>query len=123
MADGVVVSCNEVYEELKRQNDDLFKWAKQRKLVFENPSEDITFQLQELMNEYPNFAATGGTLNAADPWVISHARIGRAHVVTYEIRAKKRKPTVAPKIPDVCDDLSMQSFTVVEFLEALGIKF
>jgi hypothetical protein len=75
------------------------------------------------MNEYPNYAALSGTLNAADPWVIAHARLARAIVVTYEDKAVNRKPTKPPKMPDVCSDLGMRSLKVVEFLKEAKISF
>jgi PIN domain nuclease of toxin-antitoxin system len=123
MEEGIVFSCFEVYEELKRQDDALLKWAKKHRKFFEDPTEDTFLQLQELMKEYPNFAAASGTLNAADPWVISHAMPTRAIVVTYEDRATKRKETKPPKIPDVCDDLGMRSMKVPEFLKEMKISF
>jgi Domain of unknown function (DUF4411) len=112
-----------VYEELKRQDDPLFRWAKKRRKCFENPTEETVLQLQELMNAYPNFAAASGTLNGADPLVISHARLAGAVVVTYEEKAAKRKETKPPKMPDVCDDLGMQYMKVPEFLKEMKISF
>jgi len=124
MSDGTVVSCHEVYEELRRQDGDtLFKWAKRHRAIFEEPTEDTFLQLSELMDAYPNYAAISGTLNAADPWVIAHAKLGRSIVVTYEEKAAKRKPTKPPKMPDVCDDLGMRSLKVVDFLKEAKISF
>ena len=120
---GVVISCEEVYEELKRQKDELFRWAKKRKTVFEKPSEDTFHQLAELMNAYPNYAAASGTTNSADPWVIAHAKLARATVVTYEEAALKMRDTKPPKIPNICDDLGMRCLGVLDFLKEANVKF
>ncbi len=111
-----VVSCWEVYKEIERQRDNLFDWCKDRKAIFEKPSEETTIEMVSLMNKYPNFAAVGGSKNAADPWVIAHAKLRGAIVVTDEHFAEKQRPTKPPKIPNVCDELGVQRRTIVEFL-------
>lgn len=37
--EGIVVSCYEVLEELREQDDDLLEWVKKRHGIFEKPTE------------------------------------------------------------------------------------
>lgn len=121
LTEGVLFSCNEVFEELRVQEDELFSWCRERKSSFEMPTEDVISEIQKIMTILPNFAATGGgSTNAADPWVIAHAKASGAIVVTYEEPAKTRK-TIPPKIPNACDQLGVQWMTPIDCFRELGI--
>jgi hypothetical protein len=121
--DGRIVSCLEVYGELEKQRDDLLKWAKARKQVFENPTRETTAQMQELMGKYPNFAAAGGSANAADPWLIAHARVTGTTVVTFEQFQERSKATKPPKIPNVCHEIGLPWLSPIDFFKDAGISF
>lgn len=124
MQDGVLFSCEAVYDEIQAQADELAAWVKQRKKYFEKPTEDILLGMRELLEYFPNLAAESGRTNAADPWVIVHARDEEgAIVVTDEIRQERVSPTKPPKIPNVCDDMGVKWMPPVEFLRTHGVKF
>ena len=78
--------------------------------------------MREVMREFPNFVARAGTMNRADPWIICHARISGACVVTDEQRAERPKATKPPKIPNVCDHYGLECITPAEFLEQAGFS-
>lgn len=119
-----IFSCHDVFLELERQKDDLLDWADERKHIFEQPTEDITKEMAAFMPRYQNFVYKGGaSINAADPWLIIHAKLAGATVVTYERRAEKKNPKKPPKIPDVCDELNIECLGVVDFLAANGLSF
>lgn len=123
MEEKPVFACVEVFEDLKKQNDDLLTWAKQRKTVlFRDATKQVLKELDRIMASFPNFAAMGGSTNASDPWVIAHAKAAGAIVVTDEIPAKAPKPTKPPKIPDVCDALGVHWLKPIDFFQAVGIK-
>ena len=121
MDEGVVFSCDEVYGELKRQKDELLEWAKGRRGAFERPTEEVLSQLATVMSRFPNFAAQGGSGNHADPFVIAHAQVADAVVVTDEEWAERQRPTKPPKIPNVCEELGIPWMSPAEFLAAIGI--
>jgi len=122
MDEGVVFSCEEVYGEIKKQDDALFKWAKERVTVFKKPTQEVLEQLKQVMSRFPNFAAQGGSTNRADPFVIAHAWAVGAIVVTDEERADRQKATKPPKIPNACDKLGLSWMTPIDFLAAIGIE-
>jgi hypothetical protein len=119
--DGTAFSCWDVFEEIRRHDDELLAWVKERQHVFEKPTEDTIFEIQYLMHAFPNFAAIGGSTNAADPWVIAHARQGKATVVTCEEIADRIKPTKPPKMPNVCEMVGVEWKSPIEFLKLCNV--
>ena len=115
---GSAFSCHEVYLELTHQADELAAWAKERRLCFEDPSENTILTFKEIIHHYPNFAAVGGAGNDADPWVIAHAKLAGAVVVTDEQPAPTQRPTKPPKIPDVCEALEIKWMPPIDFFAA-----
>lgn len=121
---GTAFSCDEVYRELVYQDDALAEWAKARKQFFELPTEETVLTFRELIHHYPNFAAQGGTGNDADPWLIAHAILAKAIVVTDEQAATNPKSTKPPKIPNICEQLpDLRCITPIEFFAANHFQF
>jgi hypothetical protein len=121
--DGTLLSCEEVYFELARQKDELLEWAKYRKAAFQKPTARTIAECKKIMSKYPNFAASGGSTNAADPWVIAHAIATESTVVTDETRAPNQRATKPPRIPDVCDAMGIRWLPPIDFLAEVGIDF
>jgi Domain of unknown function (DUF4411) len=119
----VVFSCEEVYLEIKEQQDDLFKWVDAHKRAFLQPDENVSSEMLKVMAKFPNLAAKGAALNRADPWVVALARVNGAIVVTDEQPAEKQKPTKPPKLPNVCEGLDIRWMRPIDFLAAMKIKF
>jgi hypothetical protein len=119
----VVFSCEEVYLELKEQEDDLFDWADNHKAAFLPPTEEVNDQMAYVMSKFPNLAAKGASLNRADPRVLSLARVSGAIVVTDEQPAEKQKATKPPKLPNACEGLNIAWIRPIDFLAAMKIKF
>jgi predicted nucleic acid-binding protein len=123
MLDATVFSCEEVYLELKEQDDDLFKWADERRKSFLQPDEYVNDEMLNVMARFPNLAARGASLNKADPWIVAVARVSGAVVVTDEQPSEKSRSTKPPKLPNVCEALNVQWMRPIDFLAAMKIKF
>lgn len=123
IAKGTVFSCEEVYLEIQKKTDDLAGWAKARKSAFLVPDDHVTLEMQNIMTKFRNFAAMGGSLNQADPWVVSVARVIGAVVVTDEQKAEKQKATKPPKLPNVCEAVHVGWMSPIQFLAAVNMKF
>lgn len=121
-AEQIAVSCRAVYKELAKQDDDLFAWSKKHRAMFEEPTASVTQQIREVMAAFPNIAAIGGTTNEADPWVVAHAKIRGAIVVTYEQRQNNIKPTKPPKMPNVCEAFDVPWTPMLDFLAANNVR-
>ena len=121
--DGNVFSCWEVYEDLMKQKDPLFGWAKQRKDIFRKPDEGVIGNVKHIMASYQNFAAASGRPNnASNPWVIAEAMARDAVVVTDEVPAPNQKASKPPKIPDVCDAIGIDWASPIDFLAKAEIR-
>lgn len=115
-------SCEAVLRELQKQKDELFEWAKVRRKMFITTHPGTIGCVRQIMEAFPNFAAMGGSSNAADPWLIAEAMAsGHTVVTTEEPSRNKPRPTRPPKIPDVCDALRVPWTTPVDFFARLGI--
>ena len=122
--DGQVFSCHEVYQDLQKQKDALWEWAKRRKKeLFPQPSAETIAAMQSIMAQFTHYAAKGGgSTNASDPWVIAHAQVTGATVVTDESPAEKARSTKPPKMPNVCAELKVPCLRPLDFLRAIGLK-
>lgn len=118
-----VFSCEEVYLEIQAKDDALFEWVKTRKSAFLSPDDKVLAEMQVVMTRFQNFAAKGGSLNRADPWIVAQARVSGAIVVTDEQKVEKQKPTKPPKLPNVCEAMDVKWMTPIEFLSAAKMKF
>jgi hypothetical protein len=122
MIDGkIVFSCRAVHNEIKKQKDELTVWADNHLHVFEQPTSDLTMHMNEVMSQMRSLAAKGRSLNEADPWVIAHAHLGKAWVVTDEAYEHRRN-TKPPALPVACEFFEVQWLPPLDFLAKIGIK-
>lgn len=103
----------EVYNELQKKDDELFKWCKDRKegLVVEIDEETQT-HLARIMVAYPRLVDTVKGRSGADPFVIALAATTDPLmvVVTEEFAGKTR-------IPDVCAAEKIQCCGLADMIE------
>lgn len=117
---GVIISSQEVLDEISVGGDELKEWAKARKDYF--LSSDITVQeeVRAILSKHRGLVECGKKANSADPFVIALAKMNKCKMVTGETRT--RNP-VSPKIPDVCDDYGIKCVDFVTFLRDEKLHF
>ena len=128
VSDGVICSPVAVYDELvKRTDDDLAAWAKERKGMpfFMDPSQAVQGSLNDIANyvnsEYGSVKAANDFLDGADPWMVAYARVHGGTVITLETGAVAgRTPRV--KLPIVCDYFEVAWDSLFEMLDHLGMR-
>lgn len=124
--EGRIYSPIEVFEEIKKREDELTQWAKAiANVLFREPDDDVIRYFQHVADrvrrDYEPYHAEV-FLDGADPWVIAHAWAKRDIVVTHENRKdihwdkKRRKITTKVKIPNVCEMLGVPYVHVFNFL-------
>lgn len=97
--EGRALVSDEVYEEIAKKDDELFKWLKVRPGMIVPHTDDVQAGVSEVLASHPLLIkATGVNRSGADPFVISLARCRRATVISQEQPGSMGKP----KIPDVC---------------------
>jgi hypothetical protein len=121
LSERMICSCDEVYRETQVQRNGLASWTKKHRKHFHKPTEDTLDNLRLVMEAFPNYAAQGGSANAADPLVIAHAITVGATVVTDE-KLGNTKPTKPPKMPNACNALNVRCIKPIDFLHELGIR-
>ena len=117
-----------VYREIlhyEGANDELTKWVKNRRNSGLFVDEDgpvqkaMTEVSDHVMKTYEEHHAAE-FLRGADPWLVAHAKVSSAVVVTFE----KRQPGASRvKIPNVCAELGIRFVDPYDMLEELEAAF
>lgn len=102
VAAGEVCLCEEAHDELSRGTDGLHDWAKNLK-GFVCKVTDEEFELaQAIAGAHPEWVRE--RTNAADPFVIAHAKCDEVVIVTNERRAGRGVIDKNQKIPNVASE-------------------
>jgi uncharacterized protein DUF4411 len=103
----------EVYNELEKKDDELFKWCKERKeKLFAEIDDEIQKHVVRIMAAHPRLVDTVKGRSGADPFVIALAVTTKPYmvVVTEEHPGKT-------KIPDVCTAERIQCCGLADLIE------
>jgi hypothetical protein len=121
MEDGRIVGPREVYNELRRKDDDVSAWAHARASQFTDPTPEVQREAGIILALLPN----PGIRDGADPFVVAEAKVRGFTVVTYEGRTFSGVPTRnwARSMPGICAHQSVQCCTLPEALRLLGGLF
>lgn len=120
MEDGIIISSQEVLDEILAGNDELSSWAKKRSEYFIPTAEEIQLEVRNILKEHRGLVEGGKKKNTADPFVIAIAKILKASVVTEEGRTNNLN---TPKIPDVCSKLTIPCMNFVSFSREMKFSF
>jgi hypothetical protein len=125
---GIVRSSERVYREVLGKDDELAKWAKNRRGDRYWPRPDTA--VQTAYSEIAAYVeqAYGRTspakvwdfLNKADCWIIAHARAKGGTVVSRELRVDQTSET--PKVPNVCSQFNVGCVDTKEMLRVLRLR-
>jgi len=114
-----IIAPDEVYYELERKDDDLFKWAKSHKKMFWPIEEDIQKQVIQILKNYKELIKQNRS--GADPFVIALAKVQNCIVVSSETPSEN--PEKKPHIPDVCQATSVDHINVLQMIQREGWVF
>ncbi len=106
-----VIAPEAVFEELKRRDDELTRWAKEHRSMFKVHTHDHVRIVREILNDFPDLIDENQAGAEADPFVIAlayheaHSALLREEciVVTEETYRPGRS-----KIPHVCQAYKLQ---------------
>lgn len=116
---GTIMSCEEVYEELEKQDDDFFARFSKYKYMFIDITDEIQEELITILKEHEKILDLKKKKSGADPFVIATAKAYKCTVVTEERRNNSPK---SEKIPNVCDAYGIKCITFLDMLRELNIK-
>lgn len=102
-----IISPHEVYEELKRKDDEVFKWVNQHKQIFKVLDDEQVAVAREIMTKYPKLIDAQKEYPDADPFVIALAIVENKNLLLKGdkcllVTSEKPGSLLKPKIPDVC---------------------
>jgi len=126
-ADGQLASVDPIGRELRRGNDELAEWVKERMgPAWFLPVDDEETQkaFVEIVNWVPSQSfkqpAIDKFLDCGDPWLIAKARVLNATVVTLEVYEPNTKKKV--KIPNVCRAFDIPFVDTFDMLSRMGAR-
>ena len=109
----------EVYNDLEKKDDELFKWCKERKeKMFVEIDNDLQTHVARIMAAHPRLVDTVKGRSGSDPFVIALAATTKPPmvVVTEEYSGKTR-------IPDVCEAEKIEYCGLADLIEREDWKF
>jgi predicted nucleic acid-binding protein len=118
--EGQIFATMEVKREIEKSEDDLYRWVQARTRLFRDADEDVQLALIDILRDYGRLVDSTKQRSIADPWVIAHAKVTNAVVVTKEQPSDSRKRI---KIPDVCRALGISWLDDFQFCREIGIRF
>jgi len=115
---GRVASVDEVYEELKAQDDEVLDWATLHKDMFYPLCADVQAQAKAILTTHTDLYDAKKRKSSADAFLIGLANHLSATIVTEERHSNGKHP----KIPDVCHDYGIECIDLLEMLRREGLK-
>ena len=116
---GQIIAPDEVYREIERKDDELFRWAKTRKTMFKPLDEATQVTVKEILGKFPRLVDTRKDRSRADPFVIALAKTSGSILVTGEHGGTPEKP----KIPTVCHALNIRPMNILQLIRSQGWAF
>ncbi len=110
---GSLRSSDEVLAELRKKDDDLYRWARERKELWVPSDASIQQRVTEVVGRFKNWVNPLTGKNRADPFVLAVALQLGASVVTQE------NPTGrpgGPKLPDVCQAYGLRAMKLLDMI-------
>lgn len=117
---GALRATEEVLEELKRKDDDVFKWAKLHMEMFVPIDESTQEIVTTILKDFEKLVDTRKNRSFADPFVIALAHLNKCTIVSGE---KGTGNPDRPKIPDVCRALGIRCISLLELIRREGWSF
>jgi hypothetical protein len=126
-AAGELASIEMVYVEMANGGDELATWVRARRDHFVSVSdEDTQAAFVDISNHVVALpdkkqASIAAFLGGADPWLTAKAMTSGATVVTSERKVDANSKKI--KIPNVCEDFSVDYIDSFELLRTLQAQF
>ena len=120
---GVVFCPDQVKREIEKTDDSLKDWLKARPYFIREETIEVQERVRQILQKFPLLISVGANRSMADPWVIAHAMVEEAIVVSKEYVSRENQKETRIKIPDVCAYYGVHCISDYQFIEEVGIKF
>jgi len=109
---GIIISSDEVIDEIEKGNDSLKEWAKAHSFSFFSSDEPIQKIVREILQKFSALVTKPKKTNNADPFLIALAKLKNCTLVTEE----KGGTEVNPNIPYICNHYEIRCIKFFDFL-------
>ena len=116
ITDERITSPLEVRNEIKKKEDGLAQWLKDRPSLFQELEEDIQLAAKEILKQFPWLTKGIAGRKVADPFVIALAKAREYTVITEEGPGSVKRP----RIPFVCQQNSIPCVNVLGLIQGEG---
>jgi len=116
---GTLIATEEVFRELEKQDDDVYRWVKGQPDMIISLDDLIQIEVNLIMEHYPRLVDKQRNRSQADPIVIALARLVDGIVVSGE----RRRSLKNPKVPDICEDMRIPHIRFIDVLMREGLTF
>ncbi|MEH6784403.1 MAG: DUF4411 family protein [Alcanivorax jadensis] len=116
---GVLISVEDVLEELSLFDDEILQWANEQGHIFFPLSENIQVRAVEILSSHAGILDLKKNKSSADPFVIAAAIENSCAVVTEE---KASNSPIRYKIPDVCGDYGVDCIPIIDMFRREGLQ-
>jgi len=123
---GTIAIPQMVQNEVTKVEDNLSHWLLNESQI---PVLNITESVQKALRSIYNYDSrhvrltdTSKSRSMADPWVIAHAIVENATVVSKEDKVMT-KGSKKVRIPNVCENMGIRCIHDFDFIDEVGIQF
>ncbi len=117
---GIMMSVEEVFEELKVHEEDVVTaWAKKHLTMFLPLDEPTQVKAKEILEDHANLLNLRKRKSTADPFLIAASITHSCTLVTEE---KPGGGPQRPRIPDVCASYGVRCVKLLDLLRAEGFR-
>jgi hypothetical protein len=121
LAAGRLKAPDPLLKEVEPKDDELSEWVKQNEEALIVPIDEAQqIAVARILSQFPNLINPNKNRSMGDPFFIALAQTEGLILVTGE---KNRGNPNKPKIPDVCDALSILCLNVLDLIRHEGWRF
>lgn len=117
---GHIRISEEVLNDLKKKNDEIYKWAKNQDGLVVPIDRKIQVEVSSILGTHERLIDTRRNRSGSDPFVIALARIHKCAVVSGEVNSNS---LIRPHIPDVCDALGVPHMNLLGLIRKEKWRF
>ena len=119
---GSLIATDEVLNELKAGDDDIYTWASAREKMFLPLDADIQQAVIKVLTRHSSWVPPDRSRNMADPFVIAVAMVKGCTVVSAETLSTSPLPERV-RIPNVCNTFGIRHIEFLDLMREQGWKF
>lgn len=116
---GIIISAEDVLEELSSFDDEVLEWARGQSDFFHPLDSKIQKAATDILRKHPGLLDLRKNKSSGDPFIIATALCTQCIIVTEE---KLSNSPTRPKIPNVCKAVGVECITIVDMFRREGLR-